>query len=367
MTPPLIPAGRRRSRILGIDAARALAIIGMVMVHIGPTDPTGGIAATLYGATHGRASVLFVVLAGLGVSLLAGDRSRPRMRRAWQRLAWRTLVFLPLGLWLQTLDHNVLVILQYYALYYLVAAAAAHLPDRALLLGAGVLATVGPIVYLAVWHAEPTWFAGDPTRWGDPPAVLVRQLLLTGAYPVLTWSAPLLLGVWVGRRDLRDAAVGWRLAGVGTGVAVAAWGASRLLVAWLGEPTAEPSWLLLVDDGAHSQMPLWLVGAAGSAVAVLGLSLRAAATLPHAVAWPVAMMGQLAFTIYVGHLLVLDRWPGYLERSQVGDAALSVARFTVACLVLAAVWRWLLPRGPLEALLRAPWTLQERRRERSAA
>lgn len=60
-------------RIRGVDAARALAVVGMVMVHIGPTGGPGA-AGTVYGITHGRASVLFVLLAGVGVSILAGGR-----------------------------------------------------------------------------------------------------------------------------------------------------------------------------------------------------------------------------------------------------------------------------------------------------
>jgi uncharacterized membrane protein len=66
------------TRISGIDVARALAIVGMVMVHVGPQDAgKPGIAAQAYRLSHGRASILFVVLAGIGVSLLAGDRSPP--------------------------------------------------------------------------------------------------------------------------------------------------------------------------------------------------------------------------------------------------------------------------------------------------
>jgi peptidoglycan/LPS O-acetylase OafA/YrhL len=62
-------------RVRGIDVARALAVVGMVMVHIGPVRMEGsGLVGAAYRLPHGRASILFVVVAGIGVSLLAGDR-----------------------------------------------------------------------------------------------------------------------------------------------------------------------------------------------------------------------------------------------------------------------------------------------------
>ena len=83
------------SRIHGIDMARAIAVVGMVMVHIGPEDAPGAdLVAAAYRASHGRASVLFVVLAGIGVSLLARAQDLRRGRAVAGPLLWRSLVLL---------------------------------------------------------------------------------------------------------------------------------------------------------------------------------------------------------------------------------------------------------------------------------
>ncbi|MBW3606239.1 MAG: DUF1624 domain-containing protein, partial [Actinobacteria bacterium] len=133
------------TRIRGIDMARALAIVGMVMVHIGPQRlPGGGVVGAAYRAPHGRAAIGFIVLAGIGVSLLAGARTRGRRTDATTRLVWRALLLFPAGIALQTLEINVAVILQYYAVYFLVAAAAMRLSDRGLLWLAAASATLGP-------------------------------------------------------------------------------------------------------------------------------------------------------------------------------------------------------------------------------
>lgn len=345
------------SRIRGIDVARALAIIGMVMVHVGPRGPGDDLPARLYGVTHGRASILFVVLAGVGVSLLAGDRSPARLRSTVAQLAVRAVLLLPVGLALQELDTGVLVILQYYALYFVVAAAVVALGDRLLLALAGLLVVAGPVAYVGLALAQPAWFAaGGPAAWTDEPAHILRDLVLTGSYPLVTWSGPVLFGVWLGRRDLRSTATRvWLLVG-GSAVAGLAYGMASLLVARHGPPGGEPSWGRLMVAEAHSQMPLWLVGAAGAATAVLGGCLLLASWLPRG-SWPLAATGQLALTVYVGHLLVLAAVPELLRRDTVEAAIRTVGAFTVVTVALCTAWRAVIPRGPLEAVLRLPWWL----------
>lgn len=351
------------ARIRGIDAARALAIVGMVMVHFGPTGPDGDLLDRLYGVTHGRASILFVVLAGVGVSLLAGDRSPRRLRSAWAKLVFRTAVLLPLGLALQELDTNVLVILQYYALYFLVAGAALPLGDRTVLALSGALVAAGPVAYVALGMAQPAWFAaGGAAAWTDAPGQIARDLVLTGSYPLVTWSGPVLFGVWLGRRDLRARATRWIMVAGGATLALGALVVSAVLGAWAGDPAAEPSWRQLVTADAHSQMPLWLAQATGVATAVLGASLLVVDRLPR-LSWPLVATGQLAFTVYVGHLLLLAFWPELLRRDTVEDAVPTVAAFVVATAALCTAWRAVLSRGPLEAVLRLPWAWRRARPE----
>jgi len=342
-------------RIRGIDAARAVAIVGMVMVHFGPDDE-GGALGRLYGFPSGRAVILFVLLAGVGVSLLAGDRSAARRRDVWSRLGFRAAVLLPAGLALQLLDHGALVILQHYALLFFVAAGAVALGERALLVVALVAVVVGPTIYLGALRLWPEPFAQGPAVITDPPLFIARDLLLTGAYPILTFTGPLLIGMWLGRREPTLRRVRWLMVAVGALLAGASWLTSRALIAWLGHPTTEPSWTRLVLDGPHSQMPLWLLGSIGSATAVIGIALVAVDRWPRAT-WPLVAMGQLALTIYVAHLLMLALWPGLLVRADAAGAAVSAARFALGAALVSVVWRARLARGPLEAALRGRWAL----------
>jgi uncharacterized membrane protein len=365
---------RPRRRVRGVDAARAIAVLGMVMVHFGPTPAPDTTLGNLYGVSHGRASVLFALLAGVGVALLAvgrsGERSAGRPFLVRGRLALRGALLLPLGLWLQTLDHGALVILQYYALYFLLAALVLALPDRWLLTGATASLVAGPLVYLWGQMVVPEWFErGERATLGDPAGKLADDLLLTGAYPLLTWAAPLLVGLWLGRRNLAAPAMRWGLLVLGLVVAVAA----ALVADWLTTAFAEafeepggPGFAYLLTDTPHRQMPLWMLGSIGSACAVLGGMLLLADWLPRAT-WPVVATGQLALTVYVGHLLLLDALPELLKHEAVPAASLTVGAFMLIVGTACTLWRAVLPRGPLEATLAAPWWVIERVIRRLAA
>ena len=355
-------------RLRGVDAARAIAVLGMVMVHFGSNPRPDTFLGDLYGVSHGRASVLFALLAGVGVSLLVGgcSRGQPTTRRpiflARGRLIFRGALLLPLGLWLQQLDHGAYVILQYYAVYFLFAALVLTLPDRWLLVGGVAVLVGGPLVYLWGAMEAPAWYTGDPASLDDPAGKIVRDLLLAGKYPLVTWVAPLLVGLWIGRRNLVAPAVRWRLLILGLTVAVAAALASDWLTATLGRPfegPRDPGFAVLLTDTPHNQMPLWMLGSVGSACAVLGGVLLLTHCLPWAT-WPLVATGQLPLTVYVGHLLLLDAFPELLKRDTVPDAALTVGVFMLLAVAASTLWRALLPRGPLEAPLAAPWWIVER-------
>ena len=342
--------------------ARAFAIIGMVMVHIGPRDlPGGGLSGAVYRSTHGRAAIVFIVLAGIGVSLLAGDHSPDRITATRMRLGWRTLVLLPAGLALQTLDIDVAVILQYYAVYFLIAMAALELSDRALLIVAASSVTLGPVVLIWLERTVPDWFLGGVPAWDDASRI-VRDIALTGYYPVVVWTAPLVLGMWIGRRDLVSTTVVRSVGLAGAVVAAVAFLTSDGLVALLGPATSSTDASQLYVIEPHNEMPLWMLSSAGIAVTVIAGCVLLARRLPR-ITWPLVAFGQLALTAYVTHLLVLHRWPQWLDRSTYGAAWLSVSRFTLVALVLATAHRAVAARGPFELLLR-PSALLSRRQDR---
>lgn len=346
------PPQVRRERIAAVDAARAVAIIGMLVVNSGSAG-LGGAADEVWTVAHGRASLLFMLLAGVGVSLMARG-GEPHGRATVAGLLWRAGVLLVLGVPLAFLDHGARVILPTYAVLFVLAVGAVRVPSRVLAWTTGLWALLGPMVFLLSQRAEGVPYDRKAVELGkDLPEVLDR-LVVSGAYPLVTWAAPFLLGLLIGRLDLRARRTHRLLAGVGTLTAAVAVGLARLLEALLGVPTPAPGFDHLVVTTAHSQMPLWLIGGTAAGAAILGLALM----VEHRMAgwWrPLVVTGQLALTIYVGHLVALHVLPQRPDLS-LGPVDLPFAVvLAVGAVAFAVLWRTWFRVGPLEAFMRPPW------------
>lgn len=351
------PEGRPRGRIAAIDVARALAILGMLAVHVGPTDAEG-LGGRLYSIPHGRASILFVFIAGIGTALLAGS---PNLTRSGTRLTllWRALLLLPLGLALQELDHGAAVILQDYAIFFILAIVVIGWSDRWLLALAGASAVLGPLVFLWGQNTAPHVYDRAVTAITDPVGSIVHGLILSGPYPLITWMAPFLVGLWIGRRDLRSPWLHRQLAVGGAAGTALTVGLAVLLRTVFGSPSDVGGLYELLSMTPHSQMLLWLVGGTAASAMTLGVCLLVVHRAER-LFWPLTASGQLALTVYVGHLIMLHLAPETLTSDELSTAVIILTGFTAAILILCAAWRTWFARGPLEAGLRIPWEAIER-------
>lgn len=343
--------GPTRRRLNGVDLARGAAIVGMLARHVGPVPREEPIASLgwFYTRAEGRAAVLFVLVAGVGIALLASRRDARWVRA---RLLYRTLWLLPVGLLLMRLDSGIATILAYYAIYFLILVPFVAVRDRTLLLWAGALGVVGPAARLTIRVFAPEMI----TSLGGTSSNGVLHFLVTGVYPAVTFIPPMLLGMWLGRRLLRASARGdgdvrrlaLQLVVVGA-AAVATVTAITVLLRTAGVQPMPRGWSFAWTASAHTEMPLALITATGGAIAVLGLSLLVADRFPRAT-WPGTAFGRLALTIYVGHVIAFAALPGRLEAATVPGGIAIVTAITLVGTVTAVLWLRVLPRGPLESL-----------------
>jgi uncharacterized membrane protein len=367
-----LPAARR---LLGVDAARGIALIGMMSVHILPRIEDDGTASTAYLIASGRSAALFAVLAGVGLALASGGVTPPRGRQLSAAIAGtlaRALVLLFVGLMLGAFDSGVAVILAYYAVFFAATAPFLGLSARVLLPLAAAWAVLGPMVSQAIRPVMPPPSLDNPRLESlAHPIDLLAEITVTGYYPVLTWMAYLLAGLGIGRLALRNSAVVRAVLVGGAVVAVAAWATSWLLVheggglqhleeaGAAGTPiagrsldlalttsffgtTPTSSWWWLTVVAPHSGSPFDLFHTIGTACVVLG-SMLLLMRVARAALWPLAAIGSMTFTLYTTHVLLLS---GPLPR-ETQDAFLWHVAIAVA---IAVPWRAFVGRGPLEAV-----------------
>ncbi|HEX6337177.1 MAG TPA: heparan-alpha-glucosaminide N-acetyltransferase domain-containing protein [Jiangellaceae bacterium] len=362
------------TRLVGVDAARGIALIGMMAVHINPRIGPDGAVSTSYLVAAGRSSALFAILAGVGLALATGGRAAPRGRAlagASAGTVARAAVLAVIGFALGAPESGVAVILVYYALLFVIAIPFLGLGPSILLPLAFVWAIGSPVLSQLIRSdlpAEPR-SVPDFSSLADP-VTLVAELTLTGYYPGLQWTAYILFGLGLGRLDLRSMRTSVVLFAGGAALAVAAkvvsWqllesgGMDRLQAAGAGGSpidrfpletalvggfygtTPTTSWWWLAVSAPHSASPFDLLHTMGVAAGVLGLMLLVA-TRTRALLWPVAAIGGMTLTLYTLHVVLLS---SAVPRST-GDAFLW---HVVIALVVAVPWRAFVGRGPLEAV-----------------
>ena len=354
------------SRVVGVDVARGLALLGMFAVHIFPTFNRDGGPTTATLLAGGRSAATFVLVAGIGLAFVSGGRT---VVRGADRvgvsagLVVRAALIGSLGLLLGVFseDNRIYGILPYYGLYFLLAVPLIGLSARALAVVAAVVAVLGPVLLVATADVDLPgrgWGEGDPTfgaLFADPGALLVR-LTVTGEYPAVVFLAYLCAGMAIGRLDLGSRRVAWSILGVGVGLAIAAQVASAVVLstrsplspAAIWQPELSSSWWYLALPAPHSQSIVDVTHVLGSAMAVVGGALlvtriRVAAVLLQ----PLAAAGGMALTIYATHLVVLAS--GIFD----DDPLARYLVIVVPALAFAWVWRRLLGRGPLERVVTA--------------
>lgn len=347
---------RSMRRLFGLDAARAVAVVGMIAVHLGSLEsvPGGGPAQAMLHLPGGRASVMFMVLAGIGVSLMLRSAKMTR-RRLTTTLLWRGSILFLAGLALQLLDHGVSVILAIYGVLFIISTLLARVPNRLIFGSALFFLLAGPFTLVLVESV--TEFDVRLPRFGDDIPSLISSLLITGSYPLVTWVVPFLVGLWLGSHQLGAPRVQLRLVLVGLALFLTGDIAARLLVPVAIQDGAPFGLNRLASGAAHSNMPLWLTESIGTACVGIGLLLALERLFPRARRWlwPLCAFGQLALTFYVGHLLLIawvlrpSDWP-----TEAWPAVGILGLILVLGLVFSPWWLKHFRYGPTEYLMHLP-------------
>lgn len=368
------PGITKKVRFTGIDAARGIALVGMMAIHLLPAVSEDGGPSLAWTLFAGKSAALFALLAGVGLALSSGG-TQPRTGRALTAARYGTAVragaVTCLGLAIAYVDMPAFIILAYYGVMFLLAVPLLGMSARALFAAAAVFAVLGPLLMQLLRGSlpEPGF---DPTFTDllTDPWQLATQLLVTGTYPAIPWMAYICAGMAIGRLRLGEWKTQSAVLAAGLGTALAAALTSALVLGPLGglqriteatpfldaqaiqevlvwgpeEYLSTSSFWWFGILAPHSTTPLDLVYTIGVAAAVLGAMLL----LGHAAGrylLPLTAAGSMTLTLYCLHLLVLGS--GFYE----DEPELSYALQVAAVIAFALIWRTVRRQGPLEELI----------------
>ncbi|TDE95814.1 DUF1624 domain-containing protein [Occultella glacieicola] len=333
-------------RIVGVDTARGLAVLGMFVAHLGLErdaeilSPTGW-----FFVADGRPSALFALLAGIGLAFMTrraypDDLHGLRVQRT--RIIKRSAILFVFGWLLWFLGTPVAVILDSYAFLFVLALPFLRLRPTAVLAWAlGAVLVMPQVVLLTRWAV---FDSPEPTL-SLPPFFE----LLTGYYPALSWTAYLLVGLAVGRLPMQKVRVQVGLLGAGIAIAALFYGAGYLL--WSGLPDQFGVAASLTSVEPHSGSTFEMGGNIGVGLAVLGLCLLLTThvTALRVVLTPISATGAMSLTVYSLHIVYIR----ILGNEAVWNAQSNwpLIWLIIGTFVFATLWQLTLGQGPLERLI----------------
>jgi uncharacterized protein len=353
------------NRIIGINVARALAVIGMIIVNFKIVIGSEG-NEWLVSLAHifdGKAAATFVVLAGVGLALMTNsalrDNNIQKLQLSHRKIIRRAAFLFVTGLsyiWIWPAD-----ILHFYAIYMLVTLIFMRSKSSTIIIGILVIIMLFPVMLL-IWNYETAWnfttleYSNFWTFNG-----FIRNLFYNGFHPVIPWAAFMLFGLWFGRQDLNNnkfvKASFWTSLIVFVLINKVV---SIGLINFLAEKGIDTVENLIPFFGTNPMppMPLYMINGMATAVLVISGCILIAKKYPeNKIIRALNSTGQLALTFYVAHVvigmgLIEILLPHQLGTYSIEFSLLYALVFSLLCFAFSIVWLRYKKAGPLEWVMR---------------
>lgn len=347
----------KHDRLSGVDLARSLALFAMIMVNfrlaMGVTTSSSLTLLSIFEALQGRAAACFVILAGIGLQLGSAHLAQHDARR---RLILRAIFLMVAGLL------NLLVfpadIMHYYATFFIIAAFLLPLSNRQLLILIASIVVVALALLFVLDYGQGWNFAelsyASFGNWQGMSVDFPRHLFFNGWHPVFPWLAFLIWGMFLARQNLSETKTQKRLMIAGGAVTL-----SCSLISYIGKAQF-PQWTDLFSLQPMPALPLYVIAAAGSATAIIGLCCWLAQRaqpqvfMSSILRW-LTPVGRMSLTLYVAHILIgmgtLESL-GWLQGRTLQEVLLASGIYFLCSIMFCQLWsrRW--KQGPLEMLMR---------------
>lgn len=352
-------------RVIGFDFARAIALFGMVIVNfkiVMHSETGSSLLMSFAGIFEGRASALFVILAGIGVTF-ATNKARAScdslsVFKSRLLLLKRGFLLIAIGLLFTPIWEA--DILHFYGFYFLIAAFMFTVNDKVLLFISSLIMMMFPILML-FFNYEQNWdwlTLSYENFWSFDG--MIRHIVFNGFHPVFPWAAFLLFGMWLGRQELSKAYVRKKLLTYSLLTLVVTEFSFYLIRAIIGDGSAlemKPEEVaFLFSTSIIPPLPQYMISAGSSAVFMLVTCLYFSErySASNIVRW-LSQVGKMSLTLYVFHIILgmgLLEAIGLLENQTINFSLFSSLIFCLFSVVFSVMWINLFKIGPLEWMFR---------------
>ena len=340
-------------RLIGLDIARYLAFVGMVLVNFDIAMSYGvprdeGFFNEFIGQLRGRASATFVLLAGIGLGLSSFKKESQTVNTVVKR----SIFLLILGLLNMTIFEG--DILHYYAFYFLFGVFLLPFGNRVLILVIGILNIVffGMMLFIdyeSGWNFEELTYSGFWTIDG-----FIRNLFFNGFHPVFPWLGFFLLGILLSRALLKKRQVQIKMITWGLVAIIFSEIISFIFSGYVIPADSELQFLFMTDS--MPPMPLYFLAASGSAFLIIGLCLLVSEKFRENKIYSlIAPAGTQTLTLYILHIIVglgfIDAI-GFTGTQTSSQAFVAAIIFCILATIFAFAWSKWFRRGVFESLMR---------------
>jgi uncharacterized protein len=354
-----------KQRVTGYDLARALALFGMVIVNfkVAMSAETGQVFLLNFATLlEGRASALFVMLAGIGLTFLtAKARSsvdNTLVLKTRISIIKRGLLLVVIGLIFTPIWEA--DILHFYGFYFLFAAAIFMYQGKVLLWISMFIMLIFPVLML-LFNFDQNWDWETLTYnhfWSVDG--MIRHIFFNGFHPVFPWAAFLTFGMWLGRQDLSLKLARKKLFVVALITLVITECSFYYLKNMLenagGTVMTVEEITFLFSTSIIPPLPQYVISAGSSAVLVLITCLYLSERFAeNKIIKYLYQTGQLSLTLYIAHIIVgmgFLESIGRLENQSIDFSLLSALIFCAGSIAFSVVWLKFFDVGPLEWVFR---------------
>ena len=357
-------------RIAGYDLARSLALFWLVVVNFGVGVVKADLEKVdnelfvwqLYHLMPAGATTVFFLLAGIGVSLLKQrDQITKDTRESTdsrKRLIKRAAFLLATGICLNLIWQE--DVLRFYGISIALGALLLTVSNRWLWSLVFVCVAISVVCsFLSHYFFYEIFRNLEALQNSDPWTVqgMLFRAFLNGFLFIFSWIVFLLIGMWLGRQDVRHPRTRWTV--FFGGVVVALVGKCAFWLGLFDIPQLSGTFFLLeldIEDILLLLLPIGFFTNGGTAIAIIGGSLILAEKYPD-VKWtkPFIATGQLALTLYVVYLVIRMGLSKVLEVLEIYVYPLptgSAVIFCICAVIFSHFWRKRFERGPLEWAMR---------------